>query len=194
MKTPPFHIFGLVACLCLGSVARGEGLPELLREAQAAYLRGDMKLAKENFTLVNRMDPRNAVAIGYLKMIAAAEAKQPQGAALQKQLEQLIIPKVDFREATLGSALDFLKQAATKHSEGKVAVNFVIQLPPEMVASRTVTLNLVNVPMSEVLRYLGGLVQIEFSYEKYAILVKPRAAQPAAPAAVPPAAVPEPAP
>lgn len=184
-------MLGLVACLCLGSVARGEGVPELLREAQAAYLRGDMKLAKENFTLVNRMDPRNAVAIGYLKMIAAAEAKQPQGAALQKQLEQLIVPKVDFREATLGSVLDVLKQAASKHSDGKIAVNFVVQLPPDQVATRTVTLNLVNVPMSEVLRYLGGLAQVEFAYEKYAILVKPRSA-PATPAPAAPVAEPAP--
>jgi general secretion pathway protein D len=109
-------------------------------------------------------------------MIAGGEKNKPAGSSIQKQLEKLIVPKVEFKEATLGSVLDFLKQTAAKASEGKTAVNFVVQLPDEQVKTKTVTLSLTNVPMSEVLRYLGGLADIDFAYEKYAILVKPHVA------------------
>ena len=53
-------------------------------------------------------------------MMAAAEKKNPTVATQQKQLEALIVPKIDFRDASLGSTLDFLKQSASKLSEGKL--------------------------------------------------------------------------
>jgi hypothetical protein len=62
-------------------------------------------------------------------MIAGLEKNKPAPSSIQKQLEGADCPKVEFKEATLGSVLDFLKQTAAKVSEGKTAVNFVVQLP-----------------------------------------------------------------
>ena len=158
-------------------------MQETLTAAQVAYMKGDLETAKANFQIVNRADPKNSVAIGFLRKIAVEEAKRPQGITLQKQLEKLIVPKIEFRDATLGSALEFLKNAAAKHSEGKVAVNFVVQLSEEQTRTKTVTLSLANAPYSVVLRYVGELANVDFSYDKYAIIVKPHAAAPAAPPA-----------
>ncbi len=188
MRTLQLPICGLLASLCLAVGVHAETAQEVLTQAQAAYLRGDIDTAKKGFSQVVKADPRNQTAIGYLKMIAAQEAKAPVGNPLQKQLEKLIIPKVEFRDANLGSALDFLKTAATKNSDGKVAVNFVVQLPDELVKTTVVTLSLANIPYSEALRYLGSVANIDFAYEKYAIVVKPRGTASAAPAvAAPPA-------
>jgi hypothetical protein len=79
---------------------------------------------------------------------------------------------VEFKEATLGSALDYLKQVVARVSEGKAAVNFIVQLPDDQVKTQTVTLNVTNIPFTEVLRYIGGLANVQFEYEKYAVVVK----------------------
>ena len=178
MKTLRLPLLGCLALLALSVASVAESTQELLTQAQVAYQKGEVETAKKLFKAVLQSAPGNPTAIGFLKMIAAEEKKKPAGSSIQKQLETLIVPKVEFKEATLGSVLDFLKQTAAKVSEGKTAVNFVVQLPEDQVKTKTVTLSLTNVPMSEVLRYLGGLADIDFAYEKYAILVKPHVAAP----------------
>jgi hypothetical protein len=176
MKILPPPLLGGLALLALSVASVAESVQELLTQAQVAYQKGEVETAKKLFKAVLQQDPRNPTALSFLKMIAGGEKNKPAGSTIQKQLEKLIVPRVEFKEATLGSVLDFLKQTAAKASEGKTAVNFVVQLPEEQVKTKTVTLSLTNVPMSEVLRYLGGLADIEFAYEKYAILVKPHVA------------------
>ena len=176
MKTLRNVLLIVGATAVLAGSADGESPTELLSEAQAAYLRGDLEAAKRNFELVNRLDPRNPTAIGYLRLIKSKETKGGGGAKLEKQLQSVILPQIRFEQATLGSALDFLKQQVSKLTEGKLAVNFVVQLPDETVKTTQVTLNLTNVPFTEVLRYVGTLANVTFSYEQYAIAVKPKTA------------------
>ena len=174
MKTLQLLLVGFLASIALTVGASAESLQEFLTAGQTAYMKGDLETAKKSFQTAYKLDPKNQVAIGFLKKIAVDEKNKPQVATLQKQLEKLIIPRVEFREATLGSALDFLKQAASKNSDGKVAVSFVVQLPEEQAKTQTVTLALANIPYSEVLRYLGEVAKVDFTYDKYAIVVKPR--------------------
>lgn len=183
MKVPSLQAFAFAGLLLLAPVAQAASVQELLSEAQSAYLRGDLKTAKAQFETVRSLDPKNTTAIGYLKMINAQEANAPKGNAIQKQLAGVIIPKIAVREATLGSVLEFMRQSIAKASDNKVQVNFVVQLPEEQVKTQTVTLNLTNIPASEVLRYIGDLAHVQFEYDKYAIKVRPAGpAQPQAPA------------
>jgi hypothetical protein len=176
MKSLPTLTIRLPVVLAVLTLDAGaESTQELLSEAQTAYLRGDMETAKRNFELVNKLDPRNTTAIAYLRTMKAREVKAGAGAVQEKQLSAIVLPKIEFREATLGSALDFLKQQVNKQSEGKTMVNFVLQLPEEQVKKQTVTLSLANVPFTEVLRYLGTLSGTTFTFEKYAITVRPAA-------------------
>ena len=180
MKTLQFRLVGFLASIALTVGASAEGLQEFLTAGQTAYMKGDLESAKKSFQTAYKLDPKNQVAIGFLKKIAVDEKNKPQVTTLQKQLEKLIVPRVEFREATLGSALDFLKQAAAKNSDGKVVVSFVVQLPEGQAKTQTVTLALANIPYSEVLRYLGEVAKVDFTYDKYAIVVKPRGAATAA--------------
>lgn len=166
----------ILACLftfSLSALAAPGELQELLTEGQTAYIRGDLAKAKAAFEMVYRIDSRNQVAIGYLRRIKVDEQNKPKGNDQEKQLAALIIPQIQFKDATLGSALDYLKKAVEKQSGGQQAVNFVVQLPAEQVASQTVTLNLTNIPFTEALRYLGGLANFAPVYEKYAISLTP---------------------
>jgi len=113
------------------------------------------------------------------------ELNKPKGNDQEKQLAALIIPQISFKDATLGSALDYLKKSVEKASGGKQAVNFVIQLPAEQVNTQTVTLNLSNIPFTEAVRYLGDLANATIVYDKYAIMVKPKAGAPTLPAPAP---------
>jgi hypothetical protein len=168
---PTFLVPAVLAVFAVNAGA--ESVQQLLSEAQSAYLRGDMETAKRNFELVNKVDPRNMTAIAYLRTMKAREVQAGAGAVQEKQLSAIILPKIEFREATLGSALDFLKQQVNKQTAGKQVVNFVVQLPEEQVKKQTVTLSLANVPFTEVLRYLGTLTNTSFTFEKYAIAVRP---------------------
>jgi hypothetical protein len=169
------------AVLCIASVAFAASLDvqDLLTEGQLAYQKGDLAKAKSAFEMVYKMDSRNQVAIGYLRRIKVDEQNKPKGNEQEKQLAGLIIPQIQFRDATIGSAFDFMKKAVDKQSGGKQAVNFVMQLPAEQVNTQTVSLNLTNVPFTEAVRYLAELSNATIVYDKYAIMVKPKSAVPA---------------
>lgn len=182
VKTPSALVFSAIALFAFQAV--GQDVADLLSEAQRAYIRGDMTEAKKKFELVLKVEPENRTATAYVRRIAAEEAKAGPNRAnsMQASLEKLILPKVNFQEASLPEVLEFLRQKASQVGEGKVAVSFVMKLD-ETAKNAKVTLNLQDVPFSEVLRYIGELANVEFSYEPYAIVVKPKGAAPNAPGA-----------
>jgi opacity protein-like surface antigen len=180
MKVPSLKAFAFASILLLAVSAQAATVQQILSDAQAAYLRGDMKTAQAQFETVRQLDPKNATAIGYLKLIRAANANAPKGSAIQAQLANVMIEKVSVREATLGSVLEFVRQTVAKSSGNKVQINFVAMLPQERMDKQTVTLNLSNIPASEVLRYIGEQANVDFEFDKYAIKVKPASAQAAA--------------
>ena len=119
MKTLQFLLVGFVTSIVLIVGASAESPRDLLIAAQTAYMKGDMETAKKYFQAVAKAEPKNQVAIGFLRKIAVDEAKNPAPNTTKKQLEKLMLPKVDFRDATFSSVLDFLKNAATKNSDGR---------------------------------------------------------------------------
>ncbi len=180
----------MLALASLVTSAFASDATDLLREGQRAYSQGQMAVAKEKFDLVRRLDPNNSTALGYLKRIAADELLVSKGRNdTEETCKKLIMEKVELREASLAETLDFLKQKAAQVSGGKVAVNFVLQLD-EQTQAKKVTLAMQKVPFFEVLRYVGDLAEVQFKYEQYAIVVKPKSAQaPQTAPAEPPGAV-----
>ncbi|MDD5351032.1 MAG: hypothetical protein PHQ12_12540 [Chthoniobacteraceae bacterium] len=171
----------LLAAFVISTLPAAAQQSSILSQAQRAYVAGDVATAKPLFEQVLRDDPQNVAARNYLKAIALAEAQAGPGAKVEKQLQALILPKVEFKDATLDSVLEALKQQASKASNGKLVPNFVVQ--GSVNKSAPVTLHLENIPFMEVLRYIGGLVQADFTVDRYAILVKPKAGAAAAPVA-----------
>ncbi len=171
MKSILLPVAAILVAFTGGALAQ-QSVSELSTVAQRAYLSGDVAKAKENFGLILQIDPKNKVAANYMRMIRTQEERSGQGGALAKQLETLILPKVELKETSFPEALEALKQQAARVSEGKVAVSFVMQTSPE-VAKQTVTLNLANVPFTEVLKYVGELTGTKFDIEKFAVVVRP---------------------
>jgi hypothetical protein len=142
-----------------------------MSEGQTAMIRGDMETAKSKFELVTKLEPKNLPAIAYLRQIAAQEAQKPTSPQQEKQLSQLIIPKLEFREATFTAALDFMRRKATELSGGKQSVNFVVQIPADA-QNTPVTLNLQNIPFTEALRYIAELAGAKVEYQKFAVVIR----------------------
>jgi hypothetical protein len=167
----------LLAAAVFAPLASGAetALQHLLTQAQTEMLKGDLAGAKRDFLTAQQLDPKNPTVIGFLRQLAATDDKSALAGSQEKQLSALMVPKVEFKEATLDSALDFLKRQAAKLSGDKIAVNFVPQLSDDQLHTQTVTLSLTNVPFTEVMRYLGAVGNVRFVFEKYAILVKPAA-------------------
>ncbi len=180
----------ITTCLAFATAALGgQELSDLLTEAQRAYLRGELVAAKEKFEIVRKLDPQNRIAVSSLRRIAADDARQiaekGPGNATQTAMAKLIMPKIEFREASLAEALEFLRQKGNQLDDGKTAINFVVQLDEATKATK-VTLTLSNVPFAEVLRYIGELTGVQFTYDRFAIFVRPKSAPaPATPAAQP---------
>jgi hypothetical protein len=168
MKIPHFC---LLVMLATAPAVYSQSSPStLFTEGQRAYLAGDTATARNKFEEVLATDPKHPGAINYLKSIEMTEKKNPKNVMAGK-LATLIVPKVSFKEASFDSVLDYLRVKAAEISQNKITPSFVLQLPPDFAKQTPITLELANVPFTEVLRYLGELTSTKFEVQQYAIVV-----------------------
>ncbi len=140
----------------------------------------------------------------------AESANEPAAAApgdagsterIQRKLERIIIPKLEFREATIREAIEFLKKKSadldSESPSGEQGVNIVLKLedlqsgapvpgipvpgipgldpaPLQSSADARITVSLSNIPLIEALRYVTGLANLKFNVEPYAVSVVPQ--------------------
>jgi len=145
-------------------------VPDLMAQAQRAYVGGDYDTAKELFSEVLQLDPQNTLAIGFLRNIRLRQGGASPAA--KDQLSGLILPKVELKEATFSAALDFFKHEAAAQS---VTVSFVPQLPAGAM-DHPVTLSLSQIPFLDALKYLCALNNATYKVERFAIVITPAAA------------------
>jgi hypothetical protein len=188
MAILPRTLLVQAAVAVLAVRAFAEGTPELLKDGQAAFLRGDLTTAKRHFERVYELEPRNTVAIAYLRRIKMAQGKATRSLPQrEKELASMILPKVAFRQVALGDVLEALKQQCARLHPESAPVSFV--LPEATLASTPITLSLANVPLTEALRYAAELARATVAYEPYAIVIRP--VSPETPPAQPPGAAPQ---
>jgi general secretion pathway protein D len=128
----------------------------------------------------------------------SAAAEERKGTELMvARLNRIIIPRVDFRDATIRQAVNFLQQRSrdldtTEIDPERRGVNIVLKLPStpapmpaalevegETPAPATfspdarITLNLSNVPLYEALRYVATLAGLKVKVEPFAVSIVP---------------------
>lgn len=120
--------------------------------------------------------PNDEAAITYLQMIQNARL------AMEAPLQKMIVPKIEFREATLSDVLGFLHKMSGELSSDKKPVSFVFHAPPGTTVP-TVTLSLQQAPMLDVLRYLTTTTGLAYKVEPHAVIIyKPQPKPPPSPA------------
>lgn len=159
---------------------RGQEQVNLARAKYAtdAYneTRGDM---------VRQVDKGWELPIKRFEVGASAIIDQPQidtrGTSLiNRKLDEIIIPRIDFNEATVREALDFIKQRAvaldtTEQDASQRGVNIVLKLAPDAPeANQRITLSLTDIPLRAAIDYVAKAANLKLKIEPYAIAVVPQ--------------------
>ena len=120
--------------------------------------------------------PNDEHPTSYLRQIQSARL------VMEAPLQKMIVPKVEFREATLSDVLGFLHQISGELAVDKKPVSFVFQAPPGAMLP-TVTLSLQNVPMLDLIRYITATAGLSYKIEQHAVVIYKAQPPPAAPVA-----------
>ena len=105
--------------------------------------------------------------------------------AVERKLERIILPRLEFKDATIREAVDYLrlKSVELDPDEPKTGVNIVLNVNRETLDSiaadpnlnSRITVSLTNVPLIEALRYVTGLAYLRFKVELDAVVICPPA-------------------
>ena len=89
---------------------------------------------------------------------------------LKQKLAAISFPTVQFRDANPEDVIDFIRQETGKLAADKTEINFVWQVPRGALVS-PITLNLKNVPLTEILNYLAQVTGLRYRVDAYAVVI-----------------------
>ncbi|MBU3665679.1 MAG: tetratricopeptide repeat protein [Chthoniobacterales bacterium] len=97
--------------------------------------------------------------------------------SLNRKLDEIIVPRINFTDATVREAVEYLRQRSASLDTGAVdaadrGVNIVLKLDAAA-ASQTITIDLSNIPLREALDYITRLANLKIKVEPYAVLIVP---------------------
>lgn len=109
-----------------------------------------------------------------------AEANDsPAKEAIQKKLDSIIIPSIDFQDTSLGEAIHFLRLRSIELDPEETGLNFVLRLsrpasgePAAMPRIKELKLN--NVPLAAALRQICELTNHGYSVDENAVTLSPK--------------------
>lgn len=128
------------------------------------------------------------VALSFSGLLLAQQAVEVP--ATQQKLEKIIIPRVQFRDATLEQALEYLRVKSRELDTLSVppthpGVSIVLRKGEAQPAN--LSLDLSDTPLLEALRYCAEQAGMQYRVETHAVVVAPNfEEQPTPPAATPP--------
>ncbi|MFV1994247.1 MAG: hypothetical protein ACC661_02330, partial [Verrucomicrobiales bacterium] len=166
-----------IAAIAATAAPAAETVQQVYQDALRAYMRGDLDVAEAGLQRVVAADPRHTAARQYLDRIRYQRKTMAQtnpGMLIQRKMEAVIAPLIDFEGASLESVLEFIAAKTEELTEKNFRPNFIFKGPSGELRRKTVTMKVSNMPMSEVLRYIGDSTEIQFTYEAHAIVVTPK--------------------
>ncbi len=126
----------------------------------------------------------------FSESVPSASAAAPGlDSAVYRKLDRIIIPKLEFREATIREAVEFLKMKSveldTDSPPEERGFKIVLKLDenpavpgiPGLDSVRPedarITVSLTNIPLGEALKYVTGLANMKFKVEPNAVVIMP---------------------
>lgn len=99
----------------------------------------------------------------------AAIANEQNGRErITQKLRTLIFPQVDFAGATLDEVAELLRVRSRDLDPQGTGINFIINAPPES-RNKPISLNIRDVPMEEVLRYVSEMAGVSYKVDDHAV-------------------------
>lgn len=101
--------------------------------------------------------------------------------SISRKLEDIRIPSINFRDATIREAIDFIKQRSmaldtSEPDPNRRGINIVLKLDPATAgadAGTRITLALTDVPLGEALRYVATAANLKIKVEPFAVAIVP---------------------
>jgi general secretion pathway protein D len=90
-----------------------------------------------------------------------------------QKLRALVIKNVNFTEATVEDAVNFLNEETRRLDADGNGVHFLIQSEKVKQQSRPFSLRLSNMPVGEVLRYITNLAGVRYRIDEFAVFIVP---------------------
>lgn len=105
---------------------------------------------------------------------APTAPKKVYASPLAAKLDSLVIPRVEFEEATVAQVVTFLKKRSQELDPAKEGVNIMLverSGATDKIADRIVTMNMTNVPLGELLRYVCMATSLQYRVDDYAVVI-----------------------
>jgi len=100
-------------------------------------------------------------------------------AGINRKLDEIIIPRIDFRDATIREALEFIRQRAaaldtTETDPAQRGLNLILKLAPGSVEEGVqINLALTDVPLRAAIEYVARAANMKPKIEPFAVVVVP---------------------
>ena len=94
-------------------------------------------------------------------------------AAITHKLESIVFPKINFTDATVREAVEWLATKSKDLDADGQGVNIVLKLGDEELNKTRITLTLNNVPLIEVIKYVTNLANLKYKVEPFAVTIVP---------------------
>jgi hypothetical protein len=143
-----------------------DDLHVIYEEGRAAFNAGQLELAREKLAIVKSRNPNHVPTLAMLSQIE--QKLGMDNTMLRKSYETVIIDKIEFTEVELSEALQAVRILSKKASKEKIIPNIILKNPE--LGKKTVSINLTNVPLSEVLSYLAQLTGAKLTYDKIGVM------------------------
>lgn len=163
-----------IAVVCvLSAQAHAQAPPatsaSLYLQGQAAEKAGDPVAAEDFYKKSLKLDPANANArysLGQVKIHGPEIAAKGR----EEKLGSVMVPVFQMDGASLKEALDALSLVIEKESKDALTPNFVIEDPKQVLADRTISLNLKAMPTKAVMKYLVDQTGTKVRYDEHAVV------------------------
>ncbi|NQU11838.1 hypothetical protein HQ590_13675 [bacterium] len=191
MKPVPFGVLLLAGALALPAAGHAAAsktaavvdnqLGPAFQQAVRLLESGQDREAEPLLRHLQRRHPNHPTVRHLLQQIEERRARDT-GAALRSELQKLILPRLDVRDADPAVVIDYLRVESAKLTADRQPVNIVV-LAPSGARSHRITLSLREVSLFDALRFAAEAAGLELRVETHAVVLD----QPAAPAPASPA-------
>lgn len=171
----------LVALVATGAAGAGVGatnapagaepqLGEEYRHARWLVEQGRDRDAEPILRVLLRRHPDHPAVRRLLEQIQARRAAAPDR-QLRAQLEKLIVPEIEVRDAEATAVVEWLRAESARLSADGTPVNIVLLAPAEARLGR-ISLSLRNIPLLDALRYAAEAAGLTLRVESHAVVLE----------------------
>ncbi len=153
--------------------APSPGYMRIYRQALDDYEAGRFDDAARGLAALLATYPHYDPAVRLQQLVRAQLATNPDE-KLRTKLQDLVLPRVQFANVPLGTAIDQLRLQLRTADPQNVGVNIVLEVPAA-VKQGPLTINLVNVTAADAFKYICDVDGLTYQVKDDVVLIAPQA-------------------